>query len=803
MPPPVIALLGPTNTGKTHHAMERMLEHRTGMIGFPLRLLARENYDRVVRLRGEAAVALVTGEERILPPAPSYFVCTVEAMPLERRVDFLAVDEVQLAADRERGHVFTDRILHARGREETLLLGAETVRPLLRALLPEAGFITRPRLSVLSYAAPRKIARLPRRSAVVAFSIAEVYALAERVRQQVGGAAVVFGALSPRTRNAQVGLYQAGEVDHLVATDAIGMGLNLDIEHVAFTSLVKFDGVGPRPLRPAEVAQVAGRAGRHVKDGSFGATADLGEMDPRLVEAVVSHRFEPLPSVFWRNDELDFHSPAALLASLERRPPRPELVRMRRADDHAALEALAGDPEVQGLARDPEGVRLLWEVCQVPDFRNVMTEAHTRLLAQLFRHLSHSPHRLPEDWVAAQVEALDRTDGDVDTLLARIAGIRTWTYVSHRSGWLSDPRHWQARARAVEDRLSDTLHERLTEQFVDRRAAVVARVESEGGELLAEVGEAGEVLIQGLQAGRLLGFRFQPDPGVKERSRALMAAANRALRETIGERVRLLAEAPDAELSLSPSAEVLWRGAPVARLLPGESALLPRVEIVGSDLLDVPLRDRVRRRAADWLTSHVAAVLGPLLRLREARLSGAGRGLGFVLAEGLGAVPCRVVSAQLRDLTPEDRPALARLGVALGRHWVFSKAVLGPEALRLRALLWCVREGREPLLAPGGRPWVALDAALPEAFLGACSYQPLGPLALRVDRLERLAAAARQAGRKGPFLPTPAMAAAASVDPTRLGALLEALGFLRDAEGRHHPPRPSRGQGRGRRPVRS
>ena len=440
---PVTALLGPTNTGKTHLAIERMLTHATGMIGFPLRLLARENYDRVAALRGADAVALVTGEERVIPRRPSYWIATVEAMPLDVKVEFLAVDEVQLAADRERGHVFTERILSARGTLETWLIGAETIRPLLHKLLPDAAFQTRPRLSTLSYAEPKRLAKLPPRSAVIVFSLRELYEVAARLRRERGGAALVFGALSPRTRNAQVGLYQGGDVDHLVATDAIGMGLNLDIDTVVFTGLSKFDGVGPRALTPAEVGQIAGRAGRHVRDGQFAATDELGPLDRRLVEAVESHHFAPLAHLFWRTDELDFFSPLALLASLDRQPPQPFLLRMRHAEDQSALAALVRDPETMALARDPESVRLLWEVCQVPDFQSVLTEAHTRLLARVFRDLRGPGGRIAEDFLASHVKDLDRTEGEVDVLLGRIAAIRTWTYLSNRSAWVADPRFWQ------------------------------------------------------------------------------------------------------------------------------------------------------------------------------------------------------------------------------------------------------------------------------------------------------------------------------------------------------------------------
>jgi ATP-dependent RNA helicase SUPV3L1/SUV3 len=778
---PVTALLGPTNTGKTYLALERMLAHRTGMIGFPLRLLARENYERIAAVKGPEAVALITGEERIVPARPRYFVCTVEAMPADRRVDFLAVDEVQLAADRERGHVFTDRILHARGQLETMLIGAETIRPLLRGLLPEAAFLSRPRLSTLRYAPPRKLAKLPRRSAVIVFSVRDLYATAERLRRERGGSALVFGALSPRTRNAQVALYQAGEVDHLVATDAIGMGLNLDIDHVVFTALHKFDGVSPRELTAAEVGQIAGRAGRHVQDGSFSPTAELGPFDDGLVQAVENHRFAPLDSIYWRNGELDFTSTERLVKSLERRPPRAELRRAFQADDHAALLALAADPEIEARARGTDAVSLLWEVCQVPDFQSGMSEAHTRLLARVFHHLSGPGRRLPEDWVAAYVRDLDRTDGDVDLLLARIAAIRTWTYVSHRPGWLSDPEHWKERSRAVEDRLSDALHERLTQQFVDRPSAVIARYDP--SELVTVVTEGGEVLVQGLRAGILEGFRFVPDRAVRDGSKGLLAAANRALRSGIRDRVTALEQEEDGAFTLLASAGIDWRGAAVARPLPGESVLAPQVEVLPSELLPPPLRERVRKRLAAWLDAQVRAHLGPLIAAREAALSGPARGLVFVLAESLGTVPRRWVATQLAALSSDDRRALNRLGVTLGRLTVFLPALLRPEALRLRARLFAIRHGGFPAAAPDGIPSVPLEPGLSSAFYAACGYQVAGPRAVRVDRLDRVAAAASRLSREGPFAIPADFASVLGCPAGEVSAVLAAFGYV-EREGR-------------------
>ncbi len=758
-----------------------MLTHPTGMIGFPLRLLARENYDRVAALRGPEAVALVTGEERIVPSKAAYWMCTVEAMPLDLKVDFLAVDEVQLAADRERGHVFTDRIQGARGRLETWLLGAETVRPLLHKLLPDAAFTTRPRLSTLSYSEPKRLGKLPPRTAVIVFSVRELYETAARLRREQGGAALVFGALSPRTRNAQVGLYQAGEVDLLVATDAIGMGLNLDIDHVVFTGLTKFDGVGPRPLAPAEVGQVAGRAGRHVRDGHFGATTDLGPFEPRLVDAVEKHRFAPLTHLYWRTDALDFFSPLALLGSLDRPPPQPFLLRMRHAEDQAALAALTRDADVMALARDPDSVRLLWEVCQVPDFQGVVTEGHTRLLSRVFRFLREPAARIPEDFLASHVKDIDRPDGDVEALLGRIAAIRTWTYVSHRAAWVPDARFWQERTRAVEDRLSDALHERLTQEFVDRPGTVLAR--HDPSELVTSLGGDGEVLVQGLRAGLLDGFRFRPDREVRESSKALLAAANRALSGLVRERVEALEGEDDGSFAVGPGAELLWRGAAVARLVAGESPLQPQVDVLASDLLDPPLRERVRRRLAAWLESHLRAALLPLFALRDGSPPGLARGLAFALLEGLGAVSRRSVAQQLAALTPDDRRSLARLGVTIGRLSVFLPALLRPEAARLRARLFAVRQGRPAASGPDGAPSVPHDPRNPAAFYLACGYLPAGPRVVRLDRLERAASVASRLSREGPFVPPRDLAPILGCPATDVPAVLMAIGYI-EKEGR-------------------
>jgi len=790
---PVIALLGPTNTGKTYFAMERMQEHGTGMIGFPLRLLARENYDRLVRARGADAVALITGEERVLPPTPRYYVCTVEAMPVDIPVDFLAVDEVQLAADRERGHIFTDRLLHARGVRETMFLGADTIRPILRHLAPSVEMVSRPRLSTLSYVPPRKLERTPRRSALIVFSIPELYAVAERLRSRAGGAALVFGALSPRARNAQVGLYQSGEVDHLVATDAIGMGLNLDLEHVAFTSLTKHDGVGPRRLHAAEVGQIAGRAGRHVRDGTFGATTDLGDLSPELVNAVEEHRFEPLRTVYWRNPRLAFGSIANLLESLDHKPPHPWLVRMRHADDQRALEVLARDPDIVTLAQRAGDVRLLWEVCQVPDFRNVMTEAHTRLLSRIFGLLIGSEGGLPWDWVDRQVRALDVTDGDIAALLDRIAGIRTWTYVSHRPGWLADPLTWQARTRDIEDRLADALHERLREEYANPGATLIAR--HGDAEIASQLSDDGTLLLQGIPAGRLSGFQFEPLPGAA--SHALRAAANRALRAGIDARVAELCDSDDAAFALTAAGAILWRGAKVGRLLPGDRLLTPQAEALASDLLDPPRRERVRRRLAEWVTAHLGRVLAPLLGALEARSAGAVRGLVYRLAESLGSAPRRKLRAAIDPLIQPERRELSGLGVVLGRRHIYMPALLEPEALRVRATLFQVRHPSAIPLPTGPVSLRSGGSADPERD-AACGYESLGGLLVRVDAVESLLGTAHSLARQGRLHASASLAHSLRCGPEALPGVLIALGFEKEGQGfRAREPRGGRRRGPG------
>ena len=776
----IVAVLGPTNTGKTHLAMDRMLGHRSGMIGFPLRLLARENYDRAVDLKGRSQVALITGEEKIVSPGARYFLCTVESMPVDRQVAFLGVDEIQMCADPDRGHVFTDRLLNARGQDETMFMGAETIRPLIRRLVPEAEFLSRPRFSTLTYSGPRKVTRLAPRSAVVAFSAADVYSLAELVRRHRGGAAVVLGSLSPRTRNAQVAMYQAGEVDYLVATDAIGMGLNMDVDHVAFAGTRKFDGRHLRDLTPPELAQIAGRAGRHMNDGTFGTTADSGSLDPEVVERIENHAFDALKTISWRNTDLDFSSLEALRRSLAQPPRRAGLTRVREADDEQALAALARDADIVRLADGPDAVALLWDVCRLPDFRKVMSDAHARLLGRIYRHLAGPRCRLPADWLADQVARIDRTDGDIETLVQRIANVRIWTYVSFRSDWLADAAHWRERTREVEDRLSDALHERLTQRFVDWRSTTIMKRLKEGHELTATVDADGGVLVEGHYVGRMAGFRFVPDAASSSgrAAKAVAGAALRALKREIAARVRCLEDEPDQAFSVTPDARLLWRDQPVARLTPGTEALKPRVEPDACDHLEADLRDRVRRRLEAWVGARVAGTLAPLVEARDAPFKGAARGLVYQLTESLGSLSRASAAEQVAALGREERKALRRLGVRIGRESVYIPALLKPEAVETRALLWSVHQGRRgPPLPPPGRASVPVADGVPGASYEAMGYRVLGPVAIRVDMLERLAARAWSLSRSGPFRAGPELKTLAGCGPRGIKGVLSALGY--------------------------
>jgi ATP-dependent RNA helicase SUPV3L1/SUV3 len=744
----VVAVLGPTNTGKTHLAIERMLGHATGVIGLPLRLLAREVYNRVAARVGSDQVALITGEEKIVPAAPRFRVCTVEALPNEVDAAFLAIDEIQLAGDLERGHVFTDRILNLRGREETLLLGAATMRGIVEKLLPGVNVLTRPRMSVLAYSGSKKITRLPRRSAVVAFSADEVYAIAELIRRQRGGAAVVLGSLSPRTRNAQVEIFQSGDVDFLVATDAIGMGLNLDLDHVAFAADRKFDGYQYRRLSAAELGQIAGRAGRHMRDGTFGVTSRVDPFEDALVEALESHRFDQVKTIQWRNRNLDFASVDALKASLDRPPARDGLTKAPPSEDVTALDNAVRDESVRALADGHERVALLWDICQVPDYRKIAPANHAELVASLFRFIARDGV-IPDDWFAGQVAYADRTDGDIDTLANRIAHIRTWTFAANRPNWLRDPADWQERTRAIEDRLSDALHERLTGRFIDRRTSVLMRRLKENAMLEAEITPTGDVLVEGQHVGQLDGFRFAPDPSADgPDGKALRLAAQKALAGEIAERAERVATATNADLILSNDGTLRWRGSAVARMVEGDDPLRPRLILLADDALPQPQRERVQARIDLWLATHAETLLKPLFDLRAAEtLTPLARGIAYRLVENLGILDRSEVGDDIKALDQEARAGMRALGVRFGAYNIYVPPLLKPAPSGLLAMFWALKHGGLEAggvaaltqLAASGRTSVPLDTELPRPLYRVVGYRIAGNRAVRIDILERLA----------------------------------------------------------------
>ncbi|MBS7544435.1 helicase-related protein [Ancylobacter oerskovii] len=744
----VTAVLGPTNTGKTHLAIERMLGHSSGLIGLPLRLLAREVYQRLVERAGADQVALVTGEERIKPAHARYWVATVEAMPRDLDVAFVALDEIQIAADLDRGHVFTDRLLNRRGREETLLLGAATMRPLIEKLIPGANILVRPRLSQLTFAGEKKITRLPRRSAIVAFSADEVYAIAELVRRQRGGAAVVLGALSPRTRNAQVAMYQNGDVDYLIATDAIGMGLNLDVDHVAFAADVKFDGWQFRRLNPGELAQIAGRAGRAQRDGTFGTTGRCPPFDAELVERLESHAFDAHRVLQWRNTTLDFASIATLQRSLAE-PPREEgLTRAPTAADVEVLEVLARDEDVRRFATGRAGVERLWEACGLPDYRKVSPASHRDLVGTVYDHLMRLG-RLETDWFAKQVALADRTEGDIDTLSGRIAQIRTWTFAANRPDWLDDPEHWQGITRRVEDRLSDALHERLANRFVDRRTSVLMRRLRENAMLDTEITKTGDVVVEGHVIGHLLGFQFAADASAGgPEAKALRATAQKALAGEIEARATRLSEAGDDAFVLSADGTLRWIGDPVAKLIPGEEVLAPRLKIIADEHLTGTARDAVQARIDLWLKAHTEKLLGPLLALGRAEdVTGIARGIAFQLVESLGVLERQKVAEEMKGLPQEQRAVLRGHGVRFGAHHIYLPALLKPAPRALAAQFWALKHGglqqkgldELPHLAASGRTSIAVDPEIQKGLYRAVGFRVAGERAVRVDILERLA----------------------------------------------------------------
>ncbi len=723
----VTAVLGPTNTGKTHRAIERMLEHESGMIGLPLRLLAREVYDKVTARIGESRVALVTGEEKRIPRHPNYWICTTEAMPTNRDVDFIAVDEIQLAAHAQRGHVFTERLLEMRGKQETWFLGAASMKPIVSNLLPAAKIAEHPRLSRLAFTGSDKLARLPARSAIVAFSMQDVYDVAERLRAQRGGAAVVLGALSPRTRNAQVAMFQSGEVDYLVATDAIGMGLNLDVKHVAFAALRKFDGREARELDPSEIGQIAGRAGRYTINGSFGTLAPIS-LSPGLASLVEKHRFPAVGKLVWRSSDLDLSSIDALMKSLRRAPPHRALALQGHADDSLALERLAADPWIRSRAIGKEAVQLLWDICRIPDYRKLLLESHVALLAELFGHLAGPLGVIDEQWMSERVGEIDDPSGDIDTLIARIQSIRTWTYVSYRDAWVKHPSDWQARTASIEDRLSDALHERLVQRFVEKsgrghgRSVGVART-SQGDNTSNRPSGRGGKTYEKLSAWK---------------------ASNASNNDQVGSPptwVEEVVAANHTQLAVNVEGQIVFEDDRVlGALTRGPTLLLPDVRLAGMSELGAGIRTRISRRLLAFARDLVVYLLMPLRLCKSDELSAAARGILYRLEEGLGTALTRDAREQLAEITQDDRDKLTAAGIIVGRTVIYVPSLVRGHALTQRAAL--VRAFADAVDAPHAprASCVSIPArlAVAERLYTAIGYPVFGPRAVRADVAERV-----------------------------------------------------------------
>ena len=776
----IVAVLGPTNTGKTYYAIERMLGYKSGIIGLPLRLLAREVYDKITKIRGLSCVALVTGEERIVPATATYWICTVEAMPENLSVECLIVDEIQLSADLERGHIFTDRLLKSRGKLETIFLGAETMREPIKSLIPDVLLQSRKRMSSLTYAGSKKISRMPPRSAIVSFSVDNVYGIAELIRRQKGGAAVVMGALSPRTRNAQVELYQNGDVDYLVATDAIGMGLNLDINHVAFSSISKFDGRSMRFLAPNELAQIAGRAGRGMSDGSFGETGEVGSLDENIVQAIVEHRFKPLRKLMWRNSELSFLSIETLINSLDKKTDSEVLVKAREADDFIALKTLSQSSDLQVRIKDKQSIKLLWDVCRTPDFRGISSIEHANLLEEIFKFL-HEFSAIPDDWIGHQVKRLDKIDGDIDVLSKRLAFIRTWTYVAQRRSWLHDDDHWRGVTRAVEDRLSDALHERLTQRFVDRRTSVLLRRLKQKEALLAEVNENGEVNVEGEFIGKLEGFRFRQDKDTTaEEAKTIKSASLQALLPHFNLKADKFYNAPDTEIDFTDQGGLMWGDQAIGKMIAGDDIMHPKVVAFVDNEAGTEVLGKVERRLQHFVDRKVSVLFEPLLNLqKDGEITGLAKGFGFQLYESLGILRRQNVLKEVKSLDQDARSLLRKHGVRFGQFTVFMPLLLKPAPTRLRLILWALSQNLAefPEAPPPGLVTVPANKEAPENYDDMAGYRNAGERAIRIDMLERLADLLRVEDSRRGFEANADMLSITGMTLEQFANLMEGLGY--------------------------
>ena len=736
------AVLGPTNTGKTHLAIETMLNFESGIIGFPLRLLAREVYDKVTKKVGVDKVSLITGEEKIIPPNAKYFLCTVESMPIDKEVDFIAVDEIQMCADHERGHIFTDRLLNLRGNKLTMLMGSNTIKKIIEKLDDDVEFTPRNRFSKLSYSGHKKISRINRKTAIIAFSAEEVYAIAELLRRQKGGAAIVMGSLSPKTRNAQVELYQSGDVDFLVATDAIGMGINMDLDSVYFSNLKKFDGRKLRKLNLSEIGQIAGRAGRYLNDGNFGITGQCKEINAEQVEMLESHKFEEIQSLFWRNSDLNFNSPLSLIKSLDKKPNQDWLRKIHECEDEKALKFFLKNVELENLDLSKERLNLLWECCQIPDFVKKTYGNHYEVIGNVFKYLNSKKGKITDDFMRLQLMKLDKMDGNVDSLSNRIANVRTWSYVSNKNNWVENQDYWIEKTKQLEDKLSDRLHDELTKTFIDRRASVLARGLKQDMEFDTKILEDNKVMVDEQFIGKINGLKLELDlkKGALETD---IKSLKKAARQTVGpELIRRIKTIIDTGIvELQDDFKIYWNKYAIAKLVPGKDYLNPKLELIVDDILEQDQKKELSLFLENWVKNRINTVLKSLVDLKDLKEKNSSiKALAYQLYEANGVLKREQVYEFIKDLGQNERKVLRDLGVKFGRYHIFLHRLIKPEAVSLRTLLWKNYHQKYFDLKPPtfGLNFIESKNSKNKNFMLLCGFEKFENFFVRIDILERL-----------------------------------------------------------------
>jgi len=738
----ITAVLGPTNTGKTHLAIETMLSFDSGMIGFPLRLLAREVYDKVIEKIGQEKVALITGEEKIIPPNAKYFLCTVESMPIDKSLDFVGVDEIQMCADQERGHIFTDRLLNMRGNKLTMLMGSNTIKEIISKLDDDIEFINRNRLSKLSYSGHKKISRINRKTAIIAFSSEEVYAIAELIRRQKGGAAIVMGSLSPKTRNAQVELYQSGDVDFLVATDAIGMGINMDLDCVYFSNLKKFDGKKLRKLNLSEIGQIAGRAGRYLNDGSFGITGDCKEINAEEVDLLENHKFEKIRTLFWRSSNLNFNNPHSLIKSLEEKPQKEWLRKIHECGDEKALKYFLRDKNLENINFDNKTLGLLWECCQIPDFVKKTYGNHYEVIENVFKFLNSDNGKITDEYMRLQLMKLDKLEGNLDSLSNRIANVRTWSYVSNKNNWIENQHYWVEKTKLLEDRLSDRLHEELTKTFINKRASILARGLKQDMEFKTEILQNNDVKIDDQFIGKINGLKLELDltEGALETD---IKSLKKAARQTIGPELekRIQNIIDTGLIELNNDFKIYWGEFAIAKLTPGNDYLSPNFELRVDDIIEQDQRQKLSTYINKWIRNKIDTVLQSLIDLKNLKDKHSSiKALAYQLYENNGVLKRENVSEYLKNLGQGERKILRDLGVKFGRYHIFLHKLIKPEPVTLRTLLWKNYHQKYFKLSPPtfGLNFIEDKDNRNIYFMLLCGFEKFDNYFIRIDILERL-----------------------------------------------------------------